>query len=407
MPDNQRGFVMLSFEDALRAILSSGSPLPPVKLPLDRALGKRLAQPVAARWDQPSFDNSAMDGYALSTRELPSDLHFNLRGEAYAGHPFQRTIGPGETATITTGAPLPEGCDAVVPVEDTRLSGSTVILNTPPVKGQHVRTRGEEYRAGELLLESGTLLRAGAIALIAGAGIDLVEVYPKPRVGILSTGDELVPLGETPGHGQIVDSNLHFLIARLEELGCLAVPFGTGHDSEDSLIKAIQADHEIDLLITTGGVSVGKKDHVQASLDSLGFKKIFWKVAIKPGKPLLFGRLGKLPVLGLPGNPAATAATFELFAKPLIAIMSGQEHVNATEIPAILTRPVQSDPKRQSFVWGLLEVSGGEVLFHPSTHQSSGHTKSVQGANALLPILPGIGNLQSQSRIKVFPLYLP
>lgn len=398
---------MLSYPDALQLVLDTVKPLPPVTLPLGQCVGRVLAEPALARWDQPPADNSAMDGYALRIFDQPDNLRLKLVGEAFAGHPFSGRIAPGEASKITTGAPLPAGCDSIVPIEDTSRDGNDVVLNTIPVPGQHIRRKGEEFTAGETLLEPGCLLRAGAIGLLASAGLEQLRVYPRPRVAILSTGDELVELGETPGPGQIVNSNLHLLIARLRELDCEPLPIGIGRDTPEALAEALQSARQSDLLVSTGGVSVGERDHVQASLQTLGFTRKFWKVAIKPGKPVLFGTLGTTPVFGLPGNPAATAATCELFVRPALRILAGHRQVRPTEVRVTLADTVDPDRHRLTFIWGRLELRTGELFFHPSAHQGSGQNRSHQGAQALLPVAPELGRLPRGGTANAIMLYGP
>lgn len=388
---------MLSYPDALQMVLDTVNPLPPISLPLDKCLGRVLAEPARACWDQPPADNSAMDGYALTSLQLPDDLHLKLAGEAFAGHPFYGRIAPGEASRITTGATLPVGCDCIVPIEETRLDGERVILNKPPKPGQHIRRRGEEFSAGEILLEPGSLLRSGAIGLLASAGVEQLRVHPRPRVAILSTGDELVELGEIPGPGQIVNSNLHLLTARLRELDCEPLPIGIGRDTPEALVEAWQSGLQCDLLVSTGGVSIGERDYVQASLQRLGFTRKFWKVAIKPGKPVLFGTLGTTPVFGLPGNPAATAATCELFVRPALRRLAGHRQAQPTEIRVRLAAAVEPDRHRLTFIWGNLELQADELLFHPSQRQESGQNRSHQGAQALLPVAPELGRLPGGS----------
>ncbi len=395
---------MISYQEALQIVLDSIRALPPVELPLSQAVGRVLAQPVTARWDLPPADNSAMDGYALSSEGNLSRL--TLVGAAFAGHPSDRVVGPGEATKITTGAPLPKGADAVVPLEETRLEGEMLLLEKQVRKGQHVRPRGEEYHSGERLLEPGICLKAGEIGLLASAGIVRVRVYPKPRVAILSTGDELVELGEMPGPGQIVNSNLHLLAARLREIDCDPIPIGIGRDTPEAIAEGLRSGLKADLLLTTGGVSVGERDHVQESLQALGFEKKFWKVAIKPGKPILFGMVGEVPVFGLPGNPAASAATFDLFAHPALRRLAGHRQPGPPQVAVTLAEPVRADAKRQIFIWGYLEISESEFLFRPSRRQGSGQNRSLQGANALLPVDAGAGELPAGSRLKAIPLYL-
>ncbi len=226
---------MLSYDDALEIALDTTSPLAVQLLPLQQAHGLILATAVSARWDLPRWDNSAMDGFAFAATGDPKRL--KIVGEAYAGQTFTGELLPGEAIRITTGAPLPIGADTVVPLEDCLEEKGWLILNRPFRPKQHVRYRGEEYRADEILLTAGTPLDAGAIGLLAGAGIDEVEIFPRPTVAVFSTGDELVELGQEPGPGQIVNSNLQYLLARLKECGCIPIPLGIGEDRCEDLAR--------------------------------------------------------------------------------------------------------------------------------------------------------------------------
>jgi len=395
---------MLNYEDALEMVLQTVQPLPPLELPLSEAVGRVLAEGIRARWDLPPADNSAMDGYAFAFAGQAADASLKLVGHSFAGHPHQGAIAAGETVQITTGAPLPAGTDSVVPLEETTREGSLVRLLRPPRAGQHVRRRGEEFRNGDRLLVAGAGLAAGEIALLAAAGITRVRAYPRPRVAILSTGDELVELGETPGPGQIVNSNLHLLVARLKELGCDPLPLGIARDTPAGLENAIRSGLQADLFLSTGGVSVGEKDHVQASLHRHGFQRRFWKVAIKPGKPVLFGTIGATPVFGLPGNPAATAATFELFVKPALRKLAGAAEARPVTRKARLTAAVRGGGDRQAFLWCRLEWAGEEYRVSVSGRQGSGQNRSIQGANALLAIPPGTEALAAGERVEVLVL---
>ncbi len=278
---------MISYDEAIATVLTNVQALTPVELPLIKARGLVLASPAIARWDMPSWDNSAMDGFAFAALSIESRTTLKIAGQSFAGHPFSGHLKSGEAVRITTGAPIPDGADSVVPVEETSEKDNSVSLNRPVMKGQHVRYRGEEFHKNEELLTSGTQLYAGGISLLSSAGIDQVNVIPRPRVAIFSTGDELVELGQKLGSGQIVNSNLQYLIARLEECGCIPVPLGVGEDRCDDLNRLFDQAQEADLLLTTGGVSVGEKDLVQQTLLQRGLEKKFWKVAIKPGKPVL------------------------------------------------------------------------------------------------------------------------
>ncbi len=398
---------MLNYDDAIRIVLDTVTPLEPVEMPLEQAVGHVLAEPVRAQWDLPPANNSAMDGYAFAFADQAEGDALRLVGSAFAGHPLDRRVEAGQAAQITTGAPLPPGTDTVVPVEETEALEGAVRLLKAPKPGQHVRARGEEFHADEELLTPGVELRAGEIGLLASAGISRVRVRPRPRVAILSTGDELVELGQTPGPGQIVNSNLYLLSARLRELGCEPMALGIGRDTPDALAEALGAGLQTDLILSTGGVSVGAKDHVQETLLGLGFERKFWKVAIKPGKPVLFGTLQGKPVFGLPGNPAASAATFELFVRPALRILAGLDDPLPPRLCGRLTEDVQGGGKRQAFLWCRLEEEEGRFRVIPSRRQGSGQNRSLQGACALLPVAAGGPDLPAGSEVEVLLLRLP
>lgn len=343
-----------------------------------------LAEPATARWDMPRFDNSAMDGFAICGIPDPADDPLAVVGTSFAGHPFPGAVQPGEAVRITTGAVMPKGTDTVVPIEEVAEQEKRIVLTSLPKPAQHVRYVGEEYRSGEVLVDAGTPLKAGEVALLASAGIDHVKAYPRPRVAVISTGDELVELGQTPGPGQIINSNLHFLRTRLLECGCIPICLGIGADDPKTLDQLLDQALDTDLIITTGGVSVGEKDHIQATLQQRNFEKIFWKVAIKPGKPVLFGTIGATPLFGLPGNPAATAATFELFVRPALKRRGGQTAALPEKRTATLTHDVEGGGKRQAFLWCSLKWRKDGYQVTVAQRQGSGQTRSLTGKNALL-----------------------
>lgn len=392
---------MISYDEALQSVVESVSPLNPRETSLHDASGLVLARPVKALWQMPCCDNSAMDGFAI--KALPETIRAGLSivGSSYAGHPFSGEVHPGEAVRITTGAALPDGADSVVPVEDTIEKDNKVFLNAVPKQGQHVRYAGEEYRADEILVDSGTILKAGEIALLASAGIEQVSVYPRLHVAVISTGDELVELGQTPGPGKIINSNLYFLRTRLFECGCTPICLGIGADDQSTLDQLIDQAINADLIITTGGVSVGERDYIQATLEKRNFEKIFWKVAIKPGKPVLFGKLDSKPFFGLPGNPAATAATFELFVKPALKRLAG--HVNALPEKRIaaLTQEVLGGGKRQAFLWCSLQWDKDEYRVTISQRQGSGQNRSLAFNNAILPVPTYVKSLQPGELVEV------
>lgn len=398
---------MISYDEAIATVLNNVKALTPVELPLLQAHGLVLAAPAVARWDMPRWDNSAMDGFVFAKDSLDETSQLKIAGQSFAGHPFNEQLESGTALRITTGAPLPDGADTVVPVEETTEKDGMVILNKPVTRGQHVRYRGEEFRQGEELLISGTQLYAGGISLLASAGVDRVTVIPRPKIAIFSTGDELVELGQEPGPGQIINSNLQYLIARLSECGCDPVPLGIGEDHCSDLNRLFDQAQAADLLLTTGGVSVGEKDLVQQTLLARGLEKKFWKVAIKPGKPVLFGLMDGKPCFGLPGNPAATAATFELFVRPALQQLVGHSNLLAPRLKVKLAESVSGGNKRQNFLWGELRISAGQMEIIPLQRQGSGQNRSMQKAQALLPVPIGCLGLNAGDDVEIILLRLP
>jgi molybdopterin molybdotransferase len=399
---------MLTYEDAFQIVRQHIRPLPPVEMNLAEALGKVLAAPVHAGWDLPPADNSAMDGYAFSFSGQPAGAELAVTDFVPAGRVLDRFVPAGQAVKIMTGAPLPAGCDTVVPIEEVAVVPGGIRLNRPAKKGSHVRWRGEELREGELLVPAETPVHGGETALLASGGAARVSAYPAPRAAVIATGDELVELGTRPGPGQIVNSNCHFLASRLREEGATIASLQMAKDDPKELAACIdQGLAAADLLITSGGVSVGDRDLVQKILKEKGFQSGFWKVRIKPGKPLLFGMLEGKPVFGLPGNPGSTALTFELFVRPAIRLMAGFRNPFPPRLRARLEEAVRGDTQRQQFIWGTLEERAGSLRFHPAVRQVSGQNRSFQGAMALLPMPSETVELPAGTDISVIVLRLP
>jgi len=398
---------MLNYDEALQVVLDRLVPLPPRRLPLAAAYGLVLAEAVAARWDLPPADNSAMDGYAFACREQKAGSVLAVTGFVPAGRPLTGIVAAGTAVRIMTGAPLPEGCDCVVPLEEVTVEAGAIRLQKDPQCGQHLRRRGEEARRGEKVLAAGTPLYSGELGLLAAIGAVEVLVHPAPRVALLSTGDELVELGATPGPGQIINSNRWLLEGRLRELGATVECLGLVGDGEGALDERLAAGLGSDVLLSSGGVSVGDRDLVQGVLQRHGFVPGFWKVAIKPGKPVLFGSVGSCAVFGLPGNPAAAAATFELFVRPALRRLAGYRDVRPPLLRAVLDGPVRGGEKRQRFLWGSLREEGGIYRFLPASRQGSGQNRALQGAQALLPVAAGAEAQETGSEVEVWLLRLP
>jgi molybdopterin molybdotransferase len=399
---------MLNYDQALDTILRTVQPLPAAESSLTDGLGRVLAEPVTARWDLPPADNSAMDGFAFACAGQQQGDSLPVAGFVPAGRPFPHPVPAGVAVKIMTGAPLPAGCDTVMPIEEVHEESGSIRLQSKPRTGDHVRRRGEEMRQGEVLLPAGSVLRAGETGLLAAAGRERIMVHPAPLVAVLSTGDELVELGEAPGPGQIVNSNAHLLAARLREEGCRVLSLGIARDRPEELSAAIgRGLAEADLLLTTGGVSVGDCDYVQEVLQSHGFELGFWKVAIKPGKPVLFGMAAGKPVFALPGNPAAAAATFEIFVRPSLRRLAGHTDPLPPRLRVVLGEDIEGGEKRQRFLWGTVLDAGGSYVFAPSGRQGSGQNRSLQGAAALLPVAAGSPALNAGQEVQVLLLRWP
>ena len=314
----------LSVEDALARILDAVAPTQPELVAIEAAHRRTLAEPLAALLTQPPFDASAMDGYAVRAADvatLPATLA--VIGEAAAGHPFCGSVDAGQTVRIFTCAPLPAGTDAVVIQEDTARDGSKVIVRAGRIDKSHVRIRGFDFREGETLLAAGRRLGPREVALAAAMGHGTLPVRRRPRVAILSTGDELVAPGQTPGPGQIVSSN-HLGVAALAELaGAQVRLLGIARDTREDLDAHFEKARDADVIVTIGGASVGDHDLVAPVLEARGLALSFWKIAMRPGKPLMFGRLGPARVLGLPGNPVSSLVCTRVFLVPLIRALLG------------------------------------------------------------------------------------
>lgn len=379
---------MLTFDEARTRILAEAPRLAAEDVSLATCLGRVLAEDVTAGAPLPPFDYSAMDGYALRAADATAPCTLPVVGESRAGVvPDPLTLGA--TARIFTGAPLPAGADAILPQEDVERRGDTIVIAAPPVAGRHIRRAGEDLKIGAVALARGTRLAANQLALLATLDRTHVRVARAPRVVILATGDELRDPGTPARPGSVVDSNAPLLVALCQRVGAVAEA-RRAPDDLDAIRGAIRAAlTEADLLITVGGVSVGDHDHVRDALAAEGVALDFWKVAIKPGKPLAFGKLGERRVLGLPGNPAAAFATFTAFVAPLLRAMQGDARPCARTVPLRLSRAAKAGPGRLELARARLVVEEGELRVAVLENQASGAVTSVAWAEAIVPIPAG------------------
>src|SRR5713226_4554046 len=319
---------MISVEEALERILSRIGTLGDEQVPLTRALGRVLAEPVSSSLDLPPWPNSSMDGYALKSADAAgasaaSPVRLAVAGRVAAGHMAEKPLTAGQAFRIFTGGPLPEGADSVIPQEEVRVEGEMLLVPRPVKAGEFVRPRGEDMRAGDAVLERGRLIGPAELGLLAALGHAQVRVVRKPRVGILSTGDEIVDLGGRLGPGQIPNSNTYSLMGQVSEAGGEPVALGVAGDRLEDIETRFRWGLGCDLLISSAGVSVGEHDFVKAALERLGAEQHLWLVNMRPGKPIAFATIpstgkGALPVFALPGNPVSAMVTFELFVRPAL-----------------------------------------------------------------------------------------
>jgi molybdopterin molybdotransferase len=378
---------MLSIREALELMLPSFAPLATERLPLLAADGRVLAQDIAAALDLPEFDNSAMDGYALRLADLADGSVLPVQGESRAGGELPGALAPGTALRIFTGAALPAEADSVVIQEHSELRSDGVSIRERPRLGANIRLRGSDIRQGDALLRAGVALGPGEIGLLAAQGCVQVSVYRRPRVAVLPTGDELRELDAPRRPGSIVNSNSYALAAALRQLGCEPVLLPITPDRLEDIARSVEAGLQADVLLSVGGVSVGDYDLVSRALREAGVAVGFHKVAIKPGKPLLFGQRGAVPVVGLPGNPVSALVTFEVFLRPCLQRMLGHCAIFPDTIEVQLAAPYEHAAGRTEFARARLTHDAGRWLATLHPRQGSASLQSLVGLDALV-ILP-------------------
>jgi molybdenum cofactor synthesis domain-containing protein len=387
---------MIALDEARRQVLAACLPLGPRPVPLSDAAGCVIAAPVVAGEDVPPFANTAMDGYAVRAADTAgAPVRLEVVGTLAAGTAPSVAVGAGQAVRIMTGAPMPPGADAVVMVERTRTEdgGRTVVVEAAARPGDHVRGAGDDLRAGQVVFEAGTVLGPGHVGVLASIGCDPVTAVPRPRVGVLSTGDELV-VGPGPLRpGQIRDANRPMLLAVVGQSGFEAVDLGVVADDEAALTAAVEsAVVGCDALVTTGGVSVGDFDYVKAVLDRLG-RMHWWQVAIKPAKPLAFGVVRGVPVFGLPGNPVSSLVSFELFARPALRRMAGYADIDRPRVEAVADEPLRRRADGKLHLVRVAASTGADGRWHvrSSGGQASHLLRALALANALALLPDGEG----------------
>lgn len=394
---------MISFQEALKLISKNTHVLAATERDISDLNFEVLAEDVQAQKDIPFFSNSAMDGYALRSEDtLMAPVVLKVKGFIRAGDSSNMEVGKGEAAKIMTGAPLVNGADAVVMVEETEEQGQKVLVKKVVKKGKHVRLQGEEIKKDQVGLKKGTPLNPASMGFLASMGRQKVQVYGKPRISILMTGNELISPGQELKNGQIWESNSFVLTAALREVGINPIVLENARDDLQDTKERIQAGLDTsDVLLITGGISMGDYDFVQEAVLGLHVKKIFWRVAVKPGKPTFFGSKGKKLIFGLPGNPASVLVTYLEYIRPAVLKMMGHRHVYLKEVEAILEEELKKKPGRANFLRGIYREHNGKIYVKTTGLQNSYMLESFAKANCLIILEKGRDVFCSGEKVQI------
>jgi molybdopterin molybdotransferase len=394
---------LITIAQARELVLAATQPLDHESVPIAQARDRVLAVDVQAAGDVPPFPCSAMDGYAVSAG--PADRTLAIVAESRAGLPARHTLAEGEAVRISTGGAIPAGAAAVIPQENVRAADGSIVTGVPVHAGDHVRDRGEDMRAGDTIIRAGAVLGAAELGAAVAAGAAELTVARRPRVRVLSTGDELKAPGEPLGPGEIHNSNGPMLVALAERQGAVCpAPARLPDDRAATEAGLADAIANSDVVIVSGGVSVGPHDHVKPALANLGVEEIFWRVALQPGKPTWFGRRGATLVFGLPGNPVSAAVTFSLFVRPALAALQGRADERSLYGEAVLATAVPRNPDREQALRVRLEREDGRLLAVPNGPQGSHIVTSLLGADALALVPPGHDELEAGATVTLEPL---
>lgn len=388
----------VSITEALDIIYSNITPLTTEIIPIEIAVGRIMAENSVATFDLPRFDNSAMDGYAVKCADADSSVNSNE--VIYAGDDPQMTLVPRKAIKIMTGAPIPEGCEAIIPIENVTVEGEQVTLPSDIEKNAHIRRAGEDVKSGTVYLQKGEPVTAYSIALLASQGVTHLTVYRKIKVAVFGTGDELRPHFEKIGPHQLYNSNTPMFLARAKELGCEVRYVPSSGDTMESLERSIRSTLDADIIITSGGVSMGDKDFTKEAFANLGMKLYFDKVDIKPGKPTAFGKIGATAVINLPGNPLASMVNYEIFIRAVIHKMSG---ANAC-FHATIETEIREDFSLRKGKYTVRLGSFNGKSFMPLKQQLPGMVSPMQEADGMIITTPDVGLLNKGMKVKMIPI---
>jgi molybdopterin molybdotransferase len=397
---------LLPLAEAQRLVLARARPLEAERVPLERAAGRVLAGPALAAVDLPPFPSSAMDGFALRSAETAAaPVTLPVVGEVPAGRPAAAPLASGSAIGISTGGAVPEGADAVVPIELVERTADGIVLREPVASGANVRGRGGDTRAGETVLEPGALLGPAQVGALAAAGVSEVRCARRPRVAILSTGSELRRPGEPLAPGEIYESNALLLTAALQSAGAIPAQLGVVPDDREEQRRTLErALLGFDMLVTTGGASVGPHDLVRAAQAELRVEEVFWGVAVKPGKPVAFGVRRDHLVFNLPGNPVSVLVTYELLVRPAVNALLGRPEPLPVLERGVLAAAVPRNPRRHEFVRARRRRAGSRLVLEPVSGQESHMIVAAAHADALVSIEAGEGEAAAGEEIAFLPL---
>jgi molybdopterin molybdotransferase len=393
---------LVTIDDALDAILGRATPVETERVALRDVHGRVLAEPAVAVIDLPPFPSSAMDGFAVRVADTPGVLP--VGGHSAAGRPAGAPLHPGEAIAIATGAVVPDGADAVVPIEDVLHDGNSVEIRSAVVSGANIRARGGDVRAGAEVVPAGARIGAAQTGALAAAGVTELFCARRPRVRVLSTGTELRPVGEPLAHGQIYESNAPMLEAALHAVGAIVEILPSANDEDAATRAAVAEGLEADVLVTSGGVSVGTHDLVRSTGRELGVKEVFWGVAMRPGKPLFFGMRGTTMVFGLPGNPVSSLVAAMLFVRPALLALQGATEPGPPWAAGSIATPVRRAPLRDDLLRARSAVTGAGVELTPVTGQGSHMITRAALADALVHVPRGDGELPAGAAVRYLRL---
>ena len=394
---------MIEFAEARTLVLSAVKALPAETVPLARALGRTLARDVKAREPVPPFTKATMDGYAVRAADtIPAPaVELTIVEDLPAGRLSRRALGPMQAARIMTGAPLPDAADAVVMVEDTEPSDRGIVVRRAVRPGDNIGLAGEDLKKGETALERGVLLGPAEIGMRAAVNLSRVPVVRRPEVAVIATGDEIVEPGAKKRCGQIRNSNGPALAAMAVRAGAVARYLGIARDRSAVLAAKLARAGSADVIVLSGGVSVGDHDLVKEELRAAGVRPVFWRVRIKPGKPVFFGRRGRQLVFGLPGNPTSAMVTFLLFVEPTLAGMLGRAGPGPVTVPAVLAEDIAVKPGRTQFLRGLVVARGPVLKVAPYNDQRSGVLRSMVRSRVLIVVPADAARLEAGREVEV------